>query len=111
VKKNSRRKGSKAEQFVLSLLGEAIPDISETVNSGASNGDADLGSRDWLIEVKSTSRSSYSVTNKLMKKISRAGWKFHKKPILVAVTDSDKLDPENAFVVMSLHQFVDMVSE
>ena len=110
-RKGSKRVGSQEEEYLQEKLKEAIPDLSATCNSGAMHGNCDLGTKDFLVEVKSTVRSSYSVRNDLVKSIVDKGWEMGKKPILAVITDTRSgLNEENCFIVFPLDFAVQLLS-
>ena len=98
----SQRIGNRGELYVLSLLQKAIPGLRQTCNSGAAQGNKDLGDSNWLVEVKSTHAKSYPLRKKLVEIVTERARELSKNPIIAVLTESATPNEESAFVAFPM---------
>lgn len=103
-KAKSERTGSTEEQYVLDQLSTII-DIEPTKNSGATNSDKDLKSKDFLVEIKSTKFKTYKLDPKLVDSVDLKAFTLDKDGgFLVVVIDSSKeIKQENVLYIFPQH--------
>jgi len=109
LRKKSKRTGSKKEEYIRNQLMEALPGIQETANSGARFGDADLSNKDWVIEVKSTVKTSYRIEKALLQKTVDTALLRNKQPAIVVMLSAETPEEDNCFVILPLRTAITLM--
>jgi hypothetical protein len=102
--RETTRKGSKEESFILSTLTSIFPDITKTSNSGATFSDGDLAALNYHIEIKATAKASFSLKKSLLESSQKKADAMEKKLLWINLftKPGERFRKENIYVTMSL---------
>jgi len=98
-------KGIKYERYLYNSLRKMGFDVKQQPGSGAGVKKGDLILEDFLVEVKTTTKKSYSLNKEVLEKVKGQAFRLAKKPVLIVSYDGDD------WVVMRSKDFYEFLAE